>query len=67
MPAKPPSRRPKAPRKKQLVGVVVPHGTPKQLATLRKLFKSHAVATLGLAPGAVIEKLASVRRRKPRR
>lgn len=63
MPAKQPSRRPKAPMKK-LVGVIVPDGTTKQLAKLKKIFKAKAISTLGVGPSAVISRQSLAKRRK---
>ena len=64
--AKPRSRRPKT-SKRKLVGIEVPGATPKQLATLKKLFKAKAVTTLGIEPSAVITRQTLARRRTPRR
>ncbi len=65
-PRKPSSRRPR-PSKKKLIGVEVPEATPKQLAALKKVFKSKAVTSLGIEPSAVITRQQLAMKRKRRR
>lgn len=72
--AKPLSRRPKAakkaaaaPKKTYVVAIEMTAApTPKQLAALKKAFRTRKLATLGIAPSAVITtRQASLKR--PRR
>ena len=63
--AKPPTR--PASSKRKLVGVEVTGATPKQLASLKKIFKAKAVSTLGIPPSSVVTKQALARKRRRRR
>lgn len=64
---KPPTRRAKPEKKKvAIVGLEVPAPTRAQLAKLKKVFKSKALAALGIEPSVAVTRM-SFRKRSPKR